>query len=320
MLPSTAGVLLDLTLTLTTEGVTRSATDPNASSSAWSIALPSGALEADPDCAVADEEASQSAASSVPAITSRFRMAVMPSSGAAILRFRRVPRQRRPERHFEDTPGAVSDRGGTPPSEPGHPDDVASCLEQRHAVALPSGHARVDHEGLEPPVVGATEGREAVAAPPAAHMQVRRQEVRIKCRPGRLAGRRIGCGPLEAARVEHQADFGQQELARHGKFVGAERGQPSVAYPQPPAAPLDRQATRPQLATARAGGEQAAKRLLRVAAQGARMAEISRGLAHRLRRGLARQPCQVRNAQDPARRAAPAEPRKLPSGAALEII
>src|SRR5712692_9373574 len=160
---------LTLTLTFTTEGVARSATETNASSRARRSRCESGERAQDHE----EERGGESA--------KRDRHGRASAKHLTALYEGRLLREREGiERQLEDPRGGGGHRRDGAAADARDPDDLAPRLDERGPRALPPRDARVDQERFEPPQRGRAERREEVAAPAGAHRQGGRERVGVE--------------------------------------------------------------------------------------------------------------------------------------------
>src|SRR5713226_8645096 len=319
--PSAEADFLALTLTLTTDGVARSATETKAFSRIWRMALGSGAAAgAWAACACAGAGAQTSAGASNVIEHSRYRNGRMVSSWRAILPPGRGDHQRHGECHLEDTPRVGSYGRRLASTESGDPDEVAVCLEERHPRTLPARHAGIDQEGLEPSLLRAAPGQEAIASSPGPHGEARGNPVCFEDDRARRAWHDIAGAGLEASRLQGRADLGQRQGARHGEIARLEIGQAASPYPEPLPALLDDETAGADETPRDIRSQEAPERALSGAAHGPGMPEAQGGRAQRLGGDLVRESPQIGDGEDPARAAATAQAGQLARARALEVV
>src|SRR4030095_8226646 len=182
-----AGPRLDFTVTFTTAGITRSATETNALSSASSTSTDSDG-GTDGVCAPPNGGAASAATDTRATTTSARRYHLtMDRPPRAILLSRRKHRQRRYECHLEDTPSRIGDGRRAPPAQAGDPDDVAARLHDRHARAPPARHTGIDEERLAAALARRAPREDPRPAPPRPHGEPPGQTVGVERRVARPA-------------------------------------------------------------------------------------------------------------------------------------
>src|SRR2546422_3935847 len=191
---------------LTTAGMTRSATDANASSIERST--PAG---------------SWGWARAVTGISSNSTTSssgIMDPPGAMLLGAGRL-RQRHP-RKLEHTARRARDRRERGPAQPGDPDDLGARNDQWQAVTLPARNARVDQERLQASLTRAAEGNERVSSASGADAERTGQRVRIERDTIDAVRRRVLARPRKAAHLDRSADFGHRRGALQDERSRAE--------------------------------------------------------------------------------------------------
>src|SRR5687767_8288719 len=153
---------LGLAVTLTTAGITRSATVTKALSSASRTRTDSDTGTGGDWAPLASGRPSAATSRRAKVTSARVSEGSMDRPPPAILLSRRRHRQGRTQCHLEDTLGRRGDGRGAAATHARDPDDLAAGFEERHARAAPARHARVDEEGLEPPLARPAPGQEAV--------------------------------------------------------------------------------------------------------------------------------------------------------------
>src|SRR3984893_8192930 len=289
---------LSFTLTLTTDGVARSATETKASSSARSSALESGAGAGAAGRSAGRDWARAVGATGNEAIASRSTIASTPRRivvmrGLRGSSYRRVrgPASRLPprlERELEHARGRGGDGGAAAPPHSRDPHDVAAHFDQRGARPLPARNARVDQERLQAAQARRAEGGKDVAAAARADRERARQQVRVEGGARGLPRDHVVGVPREHTRGEPLADLRHVELSRPRPPARGDRGERRRTDPQPAAAPLDHEPAESHRPAPRRLAQQPAERALGGSAEGARLAPQDRGLPDRLRGQLER--------------------------------
>ena len=228
--------------------------------------------------------------------------------------------QRHGECHLEDTGRARPDGRRLAPTEPGHPDEIAVCLEEGHAGTLPARHAGIDEKAFETALLGAAPGHEAIAAPPGPNGEPRRDTVRVEGDGVAIARHDVAGAGLETARLEGGADLGQRQGSRHHEFARLEIRQAASPHPQPSPALLDDQPARAHETARDVRGQETAKGALAGPAHRPGVSQAQGRRAQRLGGDLARKSPKVGDAEDPARSSPTAQAGELALSRSLEVV